>query len=268
MKEIAIILDFDDTLCQDSTTGFLTSKGVDTNIFWNDTVESLLEKDWDPIPAYLYAITTVAKKHNITKDDFINYGKTIIFNKGVESFFQNIKKEIQNYNDDSNIEFFIISSGIGDIIRNSCIAVNFRNIWSSNFSYDKDGFPIFPSNVVSFTDKTRYLFNIEKGIIGNKALANPFAVNKYVENKNIHIPFENMLFIGDGYTDIPCFSIVKSRGGKSIAVYNREHKEKFKSAWKFVEENRVTNLHSSDFSKGSDLYNTILMAAYSILDKY
>ena len=268
MDRIALIFDFDDTLAPDSTSSFLESIGIDTKDFWKNKVEKLLKDDWDPIPAYLYKMVeeSISGK-NITREKLISYGKKIQFHDGVKRFFGHIKNTFEKKYPEVSIEYYLISSGIGEIIRNSEIAKNFTHIWASDFAYGPNGEITFPKKIVSFTDKTRYLFQVSKGIIGDKAFANPFDVNKKVSDDKLRIPFSNMIFTGDGYTDIPCFSMIRKNGGIPFGVYDKAHRDKFGRAWGFIEEGRVSNLHSANFKKGSDLCNSIEMALESICQK-
>jgi hypothetical protein len=139
------------------------------------------------------------------------------------------------------------------VLRATSIAQKFNDIWASEFHYDDKGCAVFPKKVVSFTDKTRYLFHIQKGLIGPKARGKPFDVNKKLKPEQIRVPINNMIVVGDGYTDIPCFSLVKKEGGVSIAVFDRQHVEKWGSAYQFVHDGRVSNLLSANYSDQSDL---------------
>src|SRR3546814_7042913 len=109
------------------------------------------------------------------------------------------------------LEFYLICSGIGDVFRHTPIAHEFTDIWASEFNYGDDGAIEFPRRIVSFTDKTRYLFHIQKGIIGQASRGKPFEVNRKVPEDKLRVPFEQMIFVGDGYTDIPCFSLIRRR---------------------------------------------------------
>ena len=121
--------------------------------------------------------------------------------------------------------------------------------------------------VVSFTDKTRYLFQIQKGIIGSESKGKPFAVNTRIPDEKLRIPLDQMIFVGDGYTDIPCFSLIKKAGGVSIAVYNKNHTEKWENAYQFVADGRVSNLHSANYQEDSDLTNFLSMAVRSLSER-
>jgi hypothetical protein len=125
----------------------------------------------------------------------------------------------------------------------------------------------FPKKIISFTDKTRYLFQINKGLIGKSSRGKPFEVNKKVKADQLRIPLRNMIYVGDGYTDIPCFSLLKQNEGFAIGVYDKHDRKKRDKAWEFVQDERVSNLLSADYSEGSDLCNTLEMAVRSILSR-
>lgn len=267
-NKIALIFDFDDTLAPDSTNALLANIGVNIKEFWSQKVQQLMNSNWDPVPAYIYMLIQESQNGKpISKQTLQGVGKNLSFNEGVLQFFDNIKLEFASFYPTIEIEFYIVSGGIGEIIKNTQISHYFTHIWSSELAYNKEGLIEFPSNIVSFTDKTRYLFQISKGIVGKKAYSNPYEVNNKIEAENIVIPFGNMVYVGDGYTDIPCFSMVKKNGGFAFAVYNSKEKDKFSRAWNFIEQNRVTNLHSANYTKSSDLYNSIVMAIQSIAEK-
>ena len=95
-------------------------------------------------------------------------------------------------------------------------------------------------------------------------MGKPSDVNKKLKPEQIRVPIKNMIFVGDGYTDIPCFSLVKKDGGVAIAVYDQTKVEKWGNAYQFVQDGRVSNLHSANFSEGSDLSNFLTMAVRNL----
>ncbi len=273
LEKIALIFDFDDTLAPDSTTGFLNFMGHDPHTFWKDTVDPLLDEGWDPATAYMFRLIELSKSlppgERFTRGKFIDWGRKIKFYKGVPGLFGNLDSEISEISQRTNkeivIEYFVISSGISDILCNTSISGNFTEIWSSGMSYNGENEEIhFPRNVISFTDKTRYLFQISKGIIGEEFRGKPFEVNRRIDPANYYIPFNRMIFIGDGYTDIPCFSLVQRNGGTTIAVFDKERRDKWERAWEFSEDGRVAQLASTDYRKTSDLYSVLIMAIEKI----
>ena len=256
-ETIAIVFDFDDTLAPDSTSGYLSQAGIsDLSSFWKKEVAALTDADWDPVPAYLYKMIEASKIGRIpkvTRESLAEWGRSIPLHDGVSGVFDRLRNVAKDANSRVTLEFYLISSGIGDILRNTSIASEFNDIWASEFAYEDDGGISFPKKIVSFTDKTRHLFHIQKGLIGPQFRGKPFDVNKKLKPEQIRIPIHNMIFVGDGYTDIPCFSLVKKDGGVSIAVFDKTHVEKWGSAYQFVHDGRVSNLLSANYSEQSDL---------------
>ncbi len=270
MQKIAVIFDFDDTLAPDSTSALLEDMGLDAGKFWQETVQPLDNADWDPIPAYLYSLIELSnssQEYAITKERLISFAHRLKFHNGVTRIFDLLREHLRKTDPEIGIEFYLISSGIGEIARNTKIAKHFTDIWASEFIYDANGKIKFPKKVVSFTDKTRYIFQISKGIIGSEARGNPFEVNKRMAYKDFRIKLEHMIFVGDGLTDVPCFSLIRRYNGITIGVYDRHRKERWGKAWNFIEEGRVTNLLSANYSSQSDLTSTLMMAVEGIARK-
>ena len=265
---IALIFDFDDTLAPDSTTGFLKHIGVDTEKFWNEQVNPLMfEHEWDPVPAYLYQMIELSRKGDyglITQDRLTEWGRQLPLHKGVDTVFQRLRESARIAHPDVKLEFYLISSGIGDVVRATPIAPAFTEIWASEFVYDAQGGITFPRRVVSFTDKTRYIFHIQKGIIGEAVRSKPFEVNRKVSEDRLRVPFDQMVFVGDGYTDIPCFSLVRSGGGHAFGVWDRNHRDKRSRAWGFIEDGRVSNLNQARYDDDAELYQWLEEAVASL----
>ena len=271
MREtIAVIFDFDDTLAPDSTSGLLQKLGVDVERFWRDEVEPLIRDDWDPVPAYL--VKMIQKSHSgevptITKQILKDWGKELPLHVGVISIFQRIRDHAKKINPRLSIEFYLISSGIEDVLRHTKIAKEFHDIWASNFSYDENEAIAYPKKVVSFTDKTRYIFHIKKGLSADAVRGKPFEVNRKIPSGRSRIPLNQMIFVGDGYTDIPCFALVRKGGGIAIGVYDNERRDRWGRAWGFGEDGRVSNLVPANFEEKRALSNSLLMAVESLAQK-
>ena len=265
-KIIAVIFDFDDTLAPDSTSSFLERQGLDVKAFWK-SVDPLLNAGWDPVPAYLFRMVEESQKRRkkpFTKAAFEAHGRGLKPFAGATTIFSRLRKHVAAICPDAKVEFYVISSGIRVTLQESCLAKQFTDVWASDFHYGRDGGIIFPKNIVSFTDKTRYLFHVSKGITGPEMRNKPFEVNRKHDSANLRIPLNNMVYVGDGYTDIPCFSLLKKNGGTSIGVYDRENREKWGRAWGFTEDGRVSNLVPADYGKKSALADSLLMATEAI----
>lgn len=268
-QKIALIFDFDDTLAHDSTTDFLKSIGIDTHHFWKSKVDPLIEQGWDPIPAYLYMMIEESKNRpasqRITREKLQSFGSDVRLFEGVPRLFSNLKKHVALKSENIQLEFYLISSGIGDILRHTKIVNQFTDVWSSDFHYNEKGEIYFPKRIVSFTDKTRYIFSISKGLVGEEFKNKPFDVND--KTQKFHIPFDQMIFVGDGLTDVPCFSLIKKYKGITFAVYDPNRQDKWGRAWKFIQDQRVTNLLPADYSKNSALLSNLTMALDGLIQK-
>lgn len=262
-QRIAIIFDFDDTLASDSTSGFLASMGVDVELFWRRH-GSRLQEGWDPIPAYLQMMIEESQTRKagerFTCKRLQKWGTQIQLHKGVTALFERLRAQAKGINPKIDVQFFIVSSGIGECLRANKISKHFTDIWASDFSYNRAGEIDALKRVVSFTDKTRFLFQISKGLLGDAARRDPFAVNRKIEAAEIYVPMDQMIFVGDGYTDVPCFSLVQKNGGVAIGVYDRASREKWGKAWGYLDDQRIKHLVAADYRKHSGLDDALLLA--------
>lgn len=265
---VAVIFDFDDTLAPDSTSSFLHSLGIDTKKFWAKDVQPLLDQGWDPVPAYLHEMIAAGSNGSlttpITRAHLAAWGKKVTLYQGATRIFERLRASAQAVDAGISVEFYLISSGIGEILRSTRIAKEFTAIWACDFAYGSRDEITFPRNIVSFTDKTRYIFHVSKGLIGEEARSKPFEVNRKIPSSRLRVPLDQMIFIGDGYTDIPCFSLIRQAGGVAIGVYDPEDRNKWGRAWGFIEDGRVSNLVPADYAKTSALSHSLTMAVENI----
>ena len=266
---IAIIFDFDDTLAPDSTSGYLGRCGIDVPRFWKEEVKALTEtksaaEEWDPVPAYLYKMiekSSAGQIEPITRESLARWGRELPLYPGVETIFDRLRDIAAAVNPRVTLEFYVVSSGIGEVLRNTSIAHEFKEIWASDFAYDDAGQIKFPRKIISFTDKTRYIFHVQKGIFGPEYIGKPFEVNRKLDPAKLRVPINQMIMVGDGFTDIPCFSLVRQGQGIAIGVYgDSDDREKRSRAWGFIEDGRVSNLVRADYSEKSALSDSLVMA--------
>jgi 2-hydroxy-3-keto-5-methylthiopentenyl-1-phosphate phosphatase len=230
---------------------FIPKVGLKPSEFWAASNELAQSKKMDRILSYMYVMLKRANAADqpIKRKDFVELGKDLKFFPGVKDWFSRINKigdelEVQ-------IEHYIISSGLREIIEGSRIFKNFREVFACEFYYDVNGVACWPKNVVNYTTKTQFLFRINKGILD---ISNDNDLNKYTPEDERPIPFRNMIYIGDGYTDVPCMKLVKANGGYSIAVYKEAEKDKVNE---LLTDNRVNFLAPADYSEKSELENLI-----------
>ncbi len=250
---VALMYDFDKTLCtkdmQEYT--FIPDVGMTPDDFWHDSEDLAKGKKMDRILAYMRVMLDKAHtaRRSIRREDFVKLGKDLEFYPGVEEWFNRIN---QIGNDlGVKVEHYIISSGLHEIIEGSSIYKNFREVFACEFLYDENNVACWPKNAVNYTTKTQFLFRINKGILD---ISNDYDLNKYTPEDERPIPFRNMVYIGDGLTDVPCMRLVKANGGYSIAVYQKGKRSKVED---LIQHKRVDFISLADYSEGSDLDVTV-----------
>jgi phosphoserine phosphatase len=265
---IAIIFDFDDTLVPDSLTALLNSKKIDTDKFWKNDVKSLVNDGWDPVHAYLKLFFDLTKPgkpfEGITNNDLRKFGNKLKPYPGVADFFDQIKKWTQeSFGElDIDVEYWVISGGLEEII-NGCelISKKLRAFWGCRLEGDTPSGPVkYIKRSISFTEKTRYVFEINKGLLKKQTDKNPLLVNKEITERPID--FRNMIYIGDGITDVPCLSLIKNFKGAGIGIIDEKKITKLGKAKRevfqdLVNERRAISYHFPNYKDGSELTSII-----------
>ena len=231
----ALAYDFDGTLAPGNIQeyDFVPAIKMTKKAFWKD-VEYLSKKNnADNILMYMMHMLDKASAVQVSvhKEDFIKFGRSVRLFKGVVDWFDRINK----YGKEKGVkvQHYIISSGIHEMIEGTLIAKKFKAIYASSFVYDHNGGAKWPALAVNYTTKTQFLFRINKGVLN---IYDNRKINEYVPKEDRSVPFNNMVFIGDGETDIPCFRTVKSQDGHSIAVYKPKTHDAKKKAEKLIKE--------------------------------
>jgi len=224
---IGLIFDFDDTLAPDTTTQLLEAHGVDPEEFWFDEFQTRVKSGYDPTVAYLSLLLekvgTEQPLGELTIEELEKFGANLseTLYSGLPGLFEDISSIADEY-EDITVEYYIISEGLEPIIQGTDIADQCKAVYASQLDTDSEGVVQSIQRPISFTDKTRYLYEINKGISPETARENPYDVNTQMDPEDRRIPFENMIYIGDGITDIPCFSLVNDRGGRVFGVIDNE----------------------------------------------
>ena len=246
---VAICYDFDKTLSPDDmqAQGFIQSVGYEISEFWQESNSLAGSNDMDQNLAYMFKMMETAEGRVLfTKDALLKYGAQVHLFPGVENWF----RRIRDYGEAHGVivEHYIISSGLKEMIEGTAIAGEFEKIYASSFFYNEKGVPKWPAQVVNYTNKTQFLFRIEKGVLD----INDPGVNDAFAPEDIRVPFRNMIYIGDSDTDIPCMKLVNTYGGHSIGVYNAETLDKTK-VYKMMREGRIRYYAPADYSEDAPL---------------
>ena len=246
---VAICYDFDKTLSPDDmqAQGYIQSVGYDVAQFWKDTNDLAEQNDMDVNLAYMFKMVQEAEgKLIFNKDKLFEYGSKVKVFPGVETWFERIRE----YGRQKGVivEHYIISSGLREMIEGTAMADSFTRIYANSFFYNEKGIAQWPALVVNYTNKTQFLFRIEKGVLD----INDPGVNEFYNPEDLRVPFRNMVYIGDSDTDIPCMRLVNSLGGHSIGVYNPETNDKTK-VYKMIRDNRIKFFAAADYNEGTEI---------------
>lgn len=247
---IAICYDFDKTLTPNEmqAQGYIQSLGYEVEEFWNKSNGMAADNDMDENLSYMYMMVNEFKDHHkLDRKTLEAYGAEVQLFSGVNDWF----KRIRDYGLKRGVlvEHYIISSGIKEMIEGTEIAKNgeFEKIYASSFYFDDKGIARWPAQVVNYTNKTQFLFRIQKGTLD----INDPGINDYFPPDEIRVPFRNIIYIGDSDTDIPCMKLVNTYGGFSVGVYNPGHsKEK---VYRMIKDNRIKYFAPADYRENKEL---------------
>jgi phosphoserine phosphatase len=262
LVKMAIAYDFDGTLAPGNMQeyDFIPKLRMKSKGFWDEVSSHAREQNADQILAYMHLMLKKAESAavQVRKSDFHKYGEQIKLFPGVTEWF----KRINEYGRLKNIrvEHYIVSSGLREMVEGTSIVKEFQAIYASGFMYDHHGVACWPALAINYTTKTQYLFRINKGSLD---VYDNSVINTYVLPEERPVPFENMIFIGDGETDIPCMRLVKDQGGHSISVYNSNKNGAKKVAEQLLYDKRVTLIAPADYREGK----TIDLAVKAMVDK-
>lgn len=259
---IALIYDFDGTLAAGNMQeyDFIPAVGKSNKEFWSESNDLAEEQDADQILAYMARMIQAAQAKGLSlrREAFQESGRRVVFYPGVQEWFDRMNA----YGEERGIKIlhYINSSGLKEIIEGTAIADKFRKIYACSFLYNVDGIAYWPAVAVNYTNKTQFIFKINKGV---ESVYDTKLVNQYMEEKSRPVPFSHMIYVGDGTTDIPCMRLVKNFGGHSIAVYDPSEASKRQEMNTLIRDNRVNHVCPADYRDGSEI-DTVVKA---IIDK-
>ena len=253
---IGLIYDFDGTLSPGNMQefGFIQAIGQTPEEFWSKSNGLAIGQDASDILAYMKLMVDEAKKNHIklTRENFRKYGEDIKLYEGVREWFRNINEYGEKHG--VIVEHYINSSGLTEIIDGSPIAREFKHIFAGSFLYNEKGEAEWPGIAVDYTAKTQYLFKIQKGIFSSRDATK---VNESLADESKRIPFTNMIYFGDGDTDVPSMKIVNMFGGNSIAVFDPAIPHKRAVAQKLLRQGRVNFITPAVYTRDSRTFRVV-----------
>ena len=260
---IAIVCDCDGTLCRDTASTLVAELGLDPKTFWED-VGVLVQDGWDPPLAWLNRLLELGRAGDVelvTRERLRALGKATEFYPGAIDFVgrlrERLKENTEFRNSSIEISWYIVSSGIEEILAATSVGALATGVFGSALQYDAEGNAVTVKRSVTFTEKTKFIFAINKGISGEELRRYPYRVNDAIGRDDRAVPFENMVYMGDGPSDIPCFSLIKAQGGRAIGVIPREEAE-FRKPYELAQGDRLTvGPYTGDYRDGTDLFEML-----------
>ena len=247
---IALIYDFDGTLAPGNMQeyDFIPAVGKSNKEFWDESNSLAEEQDADGILTYMWRMLQEARTKGLSlrREAFQESGRHVQLFNGVKEWFARINAcgEARGI----RVLHYINSSGLKEIIEGTEIAHEFRNIYACSFLYDIDGIAYWPAVAVNYTNKTQFIFKINKGV---ESVHDSKLVNRYIPEDKRPVPFSHMIYLGDGTTDIPCMRLVKNFGGHSIAIYDPDRQGSLEEMQALIHDNRVNHVCPADYTAGS-----------------
>ena len=250
---IALLYDFDKTLCTTDMQNyaFIPSLGMTPAEFWKEANTFGHENQMDGILAYMFTMIQKSREKGVpfTRESLVEKGRDIVLFPGVEDWFARINAfgESQGV----EVEHYVISSGLREIIEGSAISAAFKEIYASEFYYDEKGAPAWPKLAVNFTAKTQFVYRINKGVLD---VSNDKDLNDSMPDDSKRVPFRNMIYLGDGLSDVPCMKMMRAYGGQAVAVYQPASRQGVED---LLAKGRVDYMFPADYSAGTALESTI-----------
>ncbi len=250
---VALLYDFDRTLCtQDMQNyAFIPSLGMAPGDFWAEANAFGRREHMDGILAYMYTMIRKSRELGVplTRQSLNRCGRSISFFPGVTDWFDRLNRYGALLG--VEVEHYVISSGLREIIDGSAIAGAFKEIYASEFYYDGEGQPVWPKLAVNFTAKTQFVYRINKGVLD---VADDRTLNDSMPDDSKRVPFTNMIYIGDGLSDVPCMKMMRAYGGQAIAVYQAVNRE---GVERLLRQRRVDFIYPADYREGTELEITV-----------
>ena len=246
---IALLYDFDKTLCTTDMEdySFIPALGMTPEDFWTLANDFGRENSMDGLLAYMYTMIRECRRRGVRLDrDFlVRCGRAIELFPGVKEWFSRINAFGAELG--AEVEHYVLSSGLKEIIEGSGICHEFKEVYACEFLYDADGLAYWPKLDVNFTNKTQFIYRINKGVLD---VSDDKGLNSSMPDDSKRIPFPNMVYIGDGLSDVPCMKTMRAYGGQAIAVYQDSNRH---GVEELLSRQRVDYIFPADYREGTAL---------------
>ncbi len=270
-NRIALIFDFDLTLAPDSFTTLLHHCGVAFPDQWRqDHVQPLVSEGWETILARIYCLSRLpalgGAKRPVTADLVAEAGRAITPFPGVPGMFGRLRAAAASVSPEIEVEFHLVTSGFVDLHRCTAFAGEFASIRGTEFHFGDNGRLAFARRVLTHPEKARHILALCKRLDPNGA-DGPDDVDRDVPDEQMHVPLDQVIYVGDGGSDMAAFGLLSRGGGIALAVFNAEQAQDWTGQSEMRAGHRVANLAHPDFSEGAELMRSLVLAVESIARK-
>lgn len=267
-NRIALVFDFDKTLAPDSFAALLKHCGYDPEAFQEKKIAPLLENNWDKKLARFYVLADESRRRDdlsITAETFAEVGRNLELYPEVEEMFDRVVGYAQDIIPDIEVEFYLLTAGMLEIPRATSIADRFRTMWGGELYFDEEDDELtFIKNTVSYPDKIRYILKLCKGMeIDHPKITQD--VYREIPSEEWHLPINQLIYVGDGDSDMPVFAYLVEHEGLAIGVFKSEGVSGWEGYEDIHEDQRVVeNLAAADYGEDSELMRSIKLSVESI----
>jgi len=254
LKKTAIIYDFDGTLARGNLQecSFIPRMNMSRDEFWGEVKKRARNEDADEILVYMHLMLEKAQEagEDVSKEMLRTHGKNAELFGGLEGqlWFKRVNEFAAQHR--LNLQHYIVSSGIEEMINGCSIKSAFHKIYASKYIYHGE-VAAWPGVAINYTTKTQYLFRINKGVENHWDREE---INKYMPQSSRPVPFQRMVFLGDGDTDIPTMKMLTYQGGHSVAVYDEQREQKdLDKIHGLISDDRVDFVAPANYEENSQL---------------
>jgi phosphoglycolate phosphatase-like HAD superfamily hydrolase len=266
-NRLAVVFDFDDTLAPDTLEGLLNFLEIDVEHFRQKRIQPLEDVGWDSAAARAYCLIKESQRRpendKITYSTLSQFGQQIQPFPGIQDTLKKLRRRAQELSPEVELEFYIVTGGFGDIIRHTAIAPYFEHIWGCEFAYNEKGEIEFLKRAITHTEKTRYLMQISSGQDTVDGTGRAFAYRD-APTEDLRIPLSQFIYVGDGVSDVPCFSLLNDKRGVGIGVFKGDSDDEWGQEVTVSESQRVANIAKANYQENSEMRRSLMLAVESI----
>ena len=262
---VALVFDFDETLAPSSYGKLLEHLGEDADQFKARHVDPLTDDGWEEDLAKGYALVELSRRRDepITAEAFGEVGRSIPLFDGVAGMFDSVRDRAEEVSPGIEVEFYLLTAGFIEIPNAAFDADRFEATWGSAFHYGEDGAIECVKRLVSHPEKVRYLLALSKGL-DMTGPNGPADVHREVDPQDLHVPMSQVVFVGDGSSDMDAFGLMHRTGGIALGVVDGDEAADWEGYADIHDRRRVDNLAPNDYSDGSELLRSLHLAVASI----